>query len=55
MFELNQDSKCVYCGKPAFIRALVLNKYGTISNEFVCPDCIIEQDIELGFQTHSGD
>lgn len=55
MFELNQDSKCVYCGKPAFIRALVSNDYDTISYDFVCNDCIKEREIELGFQTHSGD
>lgn len=55
MVDLCHDSNCVYCGQPAFIRALIVNKYGTISNEFVCPKCIKDYDIELGFQTHSGD
>ena len=46
---------CYYCGKSANVKALILNIYGTLSDEYVCPDCCILYDIELGFQTHSGD
>ena len=55
MFDLCHDSKCYYCGQPAFIRALIVNKFDTISYEFVCSSCIVLHDIEIGLQTHSGD
>ena len=55
MFELNQDFNCVYCGQSTTIRALIVNKFGTLTYEFVCERCIKEYDIELGFRTHSGD
>lgn len=49
------ENICYYCGKSASVKALILNVFGTLSDEFVCPDCCKLYDIELGFQTHSGD
>lgn len=55
MFDLCHDSFCYYCKQPAFLRALIVNKFDTISYEFVCDKCIVSHNIEIGFQTHSGD